>query len=68
MSSLPDVSVSRTQIDLGPGQALCIPRGAVHRFDNHGSNDVKALCVITPAVLGPQYFREAAEVISAAAD
>src|SRR5215471_12659836 len=24
-------------IDVGPGQALCIPRGAVHRFDNHGS-------------------------------
>jgi len=28
---------------------------------------VKALCVITPAALGPQYFREAAEVINAAA-
>ncbi len=24
-------------IDVGPGQALCIPRGAVHRFDNNGS-------------------------------
>jgi len=28
-------------IDLGPGQALCIPRGAVHRFDNNGTEDVK---------------------------
>lgn len=54
-------------IDVGPGQALCIPRGAVHRFDNNGSEDVKALCVVTPAALGPQYFREAAEVIKAAA-
>jgi hypothetical protein len=46
---------------------LCIPRGAIHRFDNNGSQDVKALCLITPAALGPQYFREAAEVINAAA-
>jgi hypothetical protein len=52
---------------LGPGQALCIPRGAIHRFDNNESRDVKALCVITPAAIGPQYFREAAEVINAAA-
>ena len=54
-------------IDVGPGRALCIPRGAVHRFDNDGSQDVKALCAITPAAIGPQYFRESAEVIAAAA-
>ena len=59
-------SVDGQQIDVGPGQALCIPRGAVHRFDNQGSRDVKALCVITPAAIGPQYFRETAEVINAA--
>src|SRR3954454_13398960 len=53
-------------IDVGPGQALCIPRGAIHRFDNNGSQDAKALCVITPAAIGPQYFRESAEVIDAA--
>jgi len=60
-------TVDRKQIDVGPGQALCIPRGAIHRFDNNGIQDVKALCVITPAAIGPQYFREAAEVINAAA-
>jgi len=60
-------TVDGTQIDVGPGQALCIPRGAVHRFDNHGAQDVKALCAITPAAIGPQYFRESAEVIAAAA-
>ena len=56
------------RIDVGPGQALCIPRGAVHRFDTNGTEDVKALCVITPAAIGPQYFREVAEVIDAAID
>ena len=60
-------TVAGKPIDVGPGQALCVPRGAIHRFDNNGSQDVRALCVITPAVLGPQYFRESAEVIDAAA-
>lgn len=60
-------TVDGKQIDVGPGQALCIPRGAIHRFDNNGSQDAEALCVITPAAIGPQYFREAAEVINAAA-
>ena len=60
-------TVDGKQIDVEPGQLLCIPRGAVHRFDNNTSQEVKALCVITPAALGPQYFREAAEVINAAA-
>jgi quercetin dioxygenase-like cupin family protein len=60
-------TVDGKQIDVGPGQALCIPRGAIHRFDNNRIQDVKALCVITPAALGPQYFRECAAVINAAA-
>jgi quercetin dioxygenase-like cupin family protein len=60
-------TVDGKRIDVGPGQALCIPRGAVHRFDNHGSQDVKALCAITPAAIGPQYFHESAAVINAAA-
>ena len=54
-------------INVGPGQALCIPRGAVHRFDNNGTEDVKVLCVVTPAAIGPEYFRESSEVIKAAA-
>ncbi len=60
-------TVDGTPIEVGPGQALCIPRGAVHRFDNLGSEDVKQLALITPAIVGPAYFREAAEVIVAAA-
>jgi quercetin dioxygenase-like cupin family protein len=59
-------TVDGTRIDVGPGQALCIPRGAVHRFDNHGSQDARVLCAITPAAIGPQFFRESAAVINAA--
>lgn len=60
-------TVGGQQVLVGPGQALCIPRGAVHRFDNNGSNDAKALCIITPAAIGPEFFRECADVIVAAA-
>ena len=59
-------TVDGTPIEVGPGQALCIPRGAVHRFDNLGSEDAIQLAVITPAIMGPAYFREAAEAIGAA--
>ena len=59
-------TVDGKQIDVGPGQALCIPRGAIHRFDNNGIQDAKALCVITPAATGLQYFRDSAELINAA--
>jgi len=59
-------TVDGTQIEVGPGQSLCIPRCAVHRFDNFGSEDVKQLAVITPAIMGPAYFREVAEAIGAA--
>jgi quercetin dioxygenase-like cupin family protein len=60
-------TVDGKQIEVGPGQALCISRGAVHGFTNNDRQEVKALCVITPAAIGPQYFRESAEVINAAA-
>lgn len=60
-------TIDGAPIEVGAGQALCIPRGAVHRFDNLGHQDVKQLVVISPPIMGPAYFREAAEVINAAA-
>lgn len=54
-------------IEVGPGQAVCIPRGAVHRFDNFGTEDAKQLVVITPAIMTPAYFRDARGVLEAAA-
>jgi quercetin dioxygenase-like cupin family protein len=60
-------TVDGRPIEVGPGQALCIPRGAVHRFDNLGPQYAKALCVITPAAIGPAYFREVFELIKEAA-
>ena len=59
-------TVDGKPIDVGPGEALCIPRGAVHRFDNNTAQDARVLCVATPAAIGPQYFRECAEAVKAA--
>ncbi len=60
-------TIEGTRADVGPGDALCIPRGAVHRFDNVGDVDATALAIVTPGILGPDYFREVAEIVAATA-
>jgi quercetin dioxygenase-like cupin family protein len=60
-------TVEGKSTDIGAGEALCIPRGAVHHFDNTGDVDARALAIVTPGILGPEYFREVAEVLDAAA-
>jgi len=61
-------TVEGSTVDVGRGEVLCIPRGAVHQFDNTGDVDAKALAIVTPGILGPDYFREVAAVLDAAAD
>jgi|SRR5205085_2094409 len=58
--------VEGTPIDVGPREALLIPRGAVHHFDNTGDVDAKALAIVTPGILGPDYFEEVAAILNAA--
>jgi quercetin dioxygenase-like cupin family protein len=53
--------------EVGTGEVVCIPRGAVHHFANTGDVDARALAIVTPGILGPDYFREAAAIIDAAA-
>ncbi len=60
-------TVDGTATDVGPGEAICIRRGAVHRFDNNGDVDATGLGIATPGVIGPDYFREIAAVLQAAA-
>ena len=60
-------TVEGERLEIGPGQVLCIPRGAVHRFDNNHDVDAKALAIVTPGILGPDYFREVAAILDAAA-
>jgi quercetin dioxygenase-like cupin family protein len=51
--------------EIGPGAAVCIPRGVIHGFENRGGVDAKFLAVATPGVFGPDYFRDVAAVLSA---
>jgi len=60
-------TIEGVQVDIGPGETVVIPRGAVHRFENTGHLDAKALGIVTPGILGPAYFREVAAVLAAAA-
>src|SRR3954454_18298882 len=50
-------TVEGRRSEVGVGEALVIRRGAVHHFANLGSSDAKALAVVTPGILGPDYFR-----------
>ena len=58
-------TVDGERIDVGRGQAICIPRGVVHHFDNAGDVDATALGIVTPGILGPGYFRELADLVQA---
>jgi quercetin dioxygenase-like cupin family protein len=58
-------TVEGKPIDIEPGGSCFIPRGAVHGFDNKKPIDAKALAIITPALLAPQYFHDMAAIINA---
>lgn len=60
-------TVEGTPHPIGPGEALFIPRGAVHSFANTGDVDATALAIVTPGLLGADYFREVAAIVDAAA-
>ena len=49
--------------DVGPGESLFIPRGKVHGFSNRSGAVASCLCILTPGVLGPEYFRELAALL-----
>lgn len=59
-------TIDGRKVDVGPREVLCIPRGVVHRFDNPHAADARCLAVVTPGVLGPDYFRQIAAVVDTA--
>jgi len=60
-------TVDGETIEIGPGEAVCVPRGAIHGFENRGSIDAKFLAIATPGVFGPHYFHEVGQVLAACA-
>jgi quercetin dioxygenase-like cupin family protein len=59
--------VDGKDIELAPGQSLFIKRGIVHSFRNDSAEAACCLCILTPGVLGPSYFREIAALLSGGA-
>jgi quercetin dioxygenase-like cupin family protein len=49
---------------LGPGERCFVPRGAVHHFVNAGKEPTRTLAVLTPALIGPAYFRDMAALLA----
>src|SRR6187455_100034 len=58
-------TVEGKAIDIAPGETCFIPRGAVHGFENLKNEYAKALAIVTPALLGPIFFKEVAEIVNA---
>jgi quercetin dioxygenase-like cupin family protein len=54
-------------IDVNPGETVFIKRGIVHGFTNRTSAPATCLCILSPGVLGPQYFREIAGLLAGGA-
>lgn len=51
--------------DIRPGESCFIARGVTHGFNNFKETAAKALAVITPGLLGSDYFREVAAIVNA---
>src|SRR3954453_9039834 len=50
---------------IGPGDAMCIPRGSVAGVANAGPSNGTRLAVATPGVFGAGYLRDIAGILSA---
>jgi quercetin dioxygenase-like cupin family protein len=57
-------TVAGERKDVKPGDVLFIPRGVVHGFVNATQANAKMLSVLTPGILGPEYFREIGAAIA----
>ena len=59
-------TVDGETLEIGPGDCVCIPRGAIHGFENRSSSETTFLAIATPGVFGPAYFEELAAIVAAA--
>ena len=67
MSGTTSWRVDGKDIDVARGETVFIKRGVVHGFTNRSTEPATCLCTLSPGVLGPQYFKDMAELLSAGA-
>ena len=65
LSGVITFTVEGEAIDIAPGETCFIPRGAIHGFNNLKQTDATALAVITPALLGADFFKEIGAILNA---
>ena len=58
-------TVDGKTLAIGPGDSCFIPRGVVHGFVNTSAGDAKALAIVTPGLMSPDYFRKLGELVNA---
>jgi quercetin dioxygenase-like cupin family protein len=51
--------------ELAKGEALCVCRGQVHKFENRTAQDAWMLVVSTPGLFHEAYFLQIAEILNA---
>ena len=57
-------TIDGATVEIGPGDAICVQRGQVHGFANHGESDATFLAIATPGVFGRAYFEEIAAALA----
>jgi mannose-6-phosphate isomerase-like protein (cupin superfamily) len=57
--------VDERRIALHPGEQLDVPHGTVHSCLNDQQTTARIICMLTPGLLGPEYFRELAAALHA---
>ncbi|MEG9437051.1 cupin domain-containing protein [Edaphobacter sp. HDX4] len=60
MNGITTWTLNREIISLRPGEHLLIPRGTPHFFANLDDQMGRVMCLQTPGVMGPEYYREIA--------
>jgi quercetin dioxygenase-like cupin family protein len=58
-------TIDGATLEIGSGDRAFVPKGKVHHFIDNGTVPAKVLTVLTPATIGPKYFRDIAAVVNA---
>ena len=65
MNGIASWMVDGRELQVAAGQQLHVPRGSTHCYSNLHPTTCRMLCILTPGVVGPEYFREMAAVLRA---
>jgi quercetin dioxygenase-like cupin family protein len=63
LAGMTSTTVDGKTTEIAAGDRLFIPRGAVHHHDNRHAGIAKSFIILTPATIGPAYFKEMSELI-----